>query len=180
MFTCKRSFCLKHVAFCFTITLMNADFTGTPPVLTQRKTLPHAVPCWVTQGARHFITVNALCREAAPFAVPVIAQALVRNLLAYEAAGKWHLWVGVVMPDHLHFIATFERVDGLSDGVRAWKSYQAKTLKVAFQSGFFEHRLRNDDEFAEKAAYIRQNPVRRGLVAAAEEWPYLIDRFFVR
>jgi len=159
---------------------MNADPSCAASILPQRKQLPHEIPWWVTQGARHFITVNALQREAAPFAAPAIAEALMRGLLAYEALGKWHLWVGVVMPDHLHFIATFARGTGIPDDMRAWKSYQAKTLKLEFQAGFFEHRLRNDEEYVDKAAYIRLNPVRRGLVAAAEEWPYLIDRFFVR
>lgn len=80
------------------------------------------------------------------------------------------------MPDHLHFIATFDLEDGLAARIRAWKAYQARTLAVEFQSGFFEHRLRSEAEFVEKADYIRQNPVRRGLVSDANEWPYRIDR----
>jgi len=80
------------------------------------------------------------------------------------------------MPDHIHFIATFDLACGVEGSVRAWKSYQAKTLKLAFQSGFFEHRLRSDAEFAEKAEYVRMNPVRRGLMTDGKQWPYMIDR----
>jgi REP element-mobilizing transposase RayT len=157
---------------------MDADLSGldNAAVLPQRRRVPHEIPWWVTQGARHFITINAAHRDRAPFAAPSMAEALLRGLLAYEAPGRWHLWITVVMPDHLHFIATFNLEHGIAPSVRAWKAYQTRTLAVEFQSGFFEHRLRSESEFAEKAEYIRQNPVRRGLVSDAHEWPYRIDR----
>jgi putative transposase len=142
----------------------------------QRKRLPHLVPPWVAQDARHFITVNARQREAAPFASPTLASALLQSLLVYESSGKWHLWLAVVMPDHIHFIATFNRDHVLAASVVAWKGYQARTLGLRFQSGFFEHRLRDDAEFVEKAAYIRQNPVRKGLVTDAASWPFLYEK----
>ncbi len=40
---------------------------------------------------------------------------------------------------------------------------------------FFRHRVRHDESLDEKAAYIRANPVRAGLIAEGEEWPYAID-----
>ena len=131
------------------------------------------MPPWVGQGARHFITINALRRISAPFGSEQIASALLRNLLAYEDLDRWHLWLAVVMPDHLHFIATFSLEYGVAASISAWKGYQAKTLKLEFQSGFFEHRLRDEAEFGEKAMYIRENPVRKGLVTDATAWPYL-------
>jgi putative transposase len=144
----------------------------TRPVLPQRKRLPHEIPPWVSQGARHFITINALNREAAPLTSPSVAAALIQNLVVYEELGRWHLWLALLMPDHIHYIATFNLAFGIQASVSAWKGYQTKKLKIDFQSGFFEHRLRNADEYAEKAAYIRNNPVRKGLVATAEAWPF--------
>jgi hypothetical protein len=38
---------------------------------------------------------------------------------------------------------------------------------------FFEHRIRTTQEYREKAHYIRQNPVRKGLVTKAEEWAFV-------
>jgi hypothetical protein len=35
--------------------------------------------------------------------------------------------------------------------------------------------LRRDESLDEKVAYIRENPVRAGLIAEGEEWPYAID-----
>ena len=153
---------------------MSTPSIGT--LLPRRRGMSHSVPSWVAQGVRHFVTINALKRDAAPFAPATVAAALLRNLLAYEAQGRWHLWLAVVMPDHLHFIATFNLDAGLAASVAAWKGYQTRTLKVAFQRNFFEHRLRDDDEYVEKASYVRENPVRKGLVADAAQWPYLYDR----
>jgi REP element-mobilizing transposase RayT len=106
-------------------------------------------------------------------ALPVIAQVLLDSLLFYETLGKWHLWTVIVMPDHIHFIATFNLEIGIKPSVVAWKRYHTSTTGVAFQRDYFEHRLRSDDEFVEKAEYIRQNPVRRGLTEHPEAWPYL-------
>lgn len=80
------------------------------------------------------------------------------------------------MPDHIHLIATFNRQRGIQRTITAWKSFHAKQLKIDWQSDYFEHRLRSDDHYREKASYIRMNPVRKGLIAEADKWPYLWQR----
>jgi len=50
-----------------------------------------------------------------------------------------------------------------------------------WQRGFFDHVLRNDESYGHKWNYVRENPVRAGLVTKADDWPYsgeivLIDR----
>jgi REP element-mobilizing transposase RayT len=37
---------------------------------------------------------------------------------------------------------------------------------------FFDHIVRNQQDFEETLEYIRMNPVRRGLVKNPEDWPY--------
>ncbi|MBI2442176.1 MAG: hypothetical protein HYV35_12495 [Lentisphaerae bacterium] len=54
-----------------------------------------------------------------------------------------------------------------------WKRYSAHTLGIEWQRGFFDHRLRKEESFVEKAHYIRMNPVRAGLVAKLEDWPHV-------
>jgi hypothetical protein len=41
-----------------------------------------------------------------------------------------------------------------------------------WQPGFFDHLLRNTESYGQKWEYVRENPVRAGLVARAEDWPY--------
>ncbi|MFA6561842.1 MAG: hypothetical protein WCV00_08035 [Verrucomicrobiia bacterium] len=41
-----------------------------------------------------------------------------------------------------------------------------------WQPGFFDHLIRNTESYSEKWNYVRENPVRAGLVERAEDWPY--------
>ena len=36
----------------------------------------------------------------------------------------------------------------------------------------FHHRLRRDESYSEKWDYVRMNPVRAGLIADPDRWPY--------
>ena len=141
-----------------------------------RKKLPHGVPSWVGQGACHFVTINCKQRFGDPLFKNGIPEKLLESALFYEEMNKWYLWLMVVMPDHIHFIATFDLDNGIKSTVNAWKRYQKKTINIDWQKDFFEHRLRNDTEFEEKVFYIRMNPVRKGLVEFPGQWPHIIDR----
>jgi len=99
------------------------------------------------------------------------------------------------MPDHLHFIAHFPangdsghagRVtlpgdDGhagrvtlpMTATIQQFKSYLKRTCGLAFQRDFFDMRIRDDAHYAEKAGYVRMNPVRKGLCAAVQDWPHV-------
>ncbi len=146
----------------------------------QRKRLPHDVPPWVAQGARHFITINCKSRGRHPLLEPGLAKLLLESATFYEHIGHWYLWLMMVMPDHVHFILTFNLQRGIQTTLKAWKSYQCRRSKIKWQSGFFEHRLRNDEEFREKAHYIRWNPVRKQLVRSPEEWALCFDRVHLK
>jgi putative transposase len=78
------------------------------------------------------------------------------------------------MPDHVHLILTFPEIGKrVQTTMSKWKEWTAKTLKIGWQRDFFEHRLRQDESFREKADYILANPVRVGLVEQLEDWPYV-------
>jgi hypothetical protein len=41
-----------------------------------------------------------------------------------------------------------------------------------WQREFFDHLLRNNESYEEKWQYVRQNPIRHGLVTRVEDWPF--------
>ena len=41
-----------------------------------------------------------------------------------------------------------------------------------WQKQFFDHLLRSDESYDGEWTYVRENPVRAGLVAKHEDWPY--------
>ena len=100
-----------------------------------------------------------------------------------------HIAVGryVLMPDHFHVCVCGPAEFSLGQWVRMLKTALGRKLhelghKPEFwQRGFFDHLVRNLESYAEKWEYVRQNPVRAGLVSRAEDWPYqgeivIIDR----
>ena len=90
----------------------------------------------------------------------------------------------VIMPDHIHLF-----VGGGPDFIlERWVAglKRAISMKLGcrhqfWQPGFFDHVLRSNESYGEKWQYVRDNPVRAGLVAQAEDWPHqgefvVIDR----
>lgn len=77
----------------------------------------------------------------------------------------------VIMPDHLHMFVTGGREFDLAQWARMLKKTLAREPGM-WQRGFFDHLLRGEESYAEKWEYVRQNPVRAGLVKKAEDWPY--------
>jgi REP element-mobilizing transposase RayT len=140
------------------------------PILSERKSLSHAQPCaW---DAIYFVTINAAQRGANTLALPSIAPMLWREWCGYAERGACNALLFVVMPDHVHGLFRFPVEPGMEAAVNAWKRLTARRHGVAWQRDFFDHRLRSDESFEEKAAYIRDNPVRKALAGEAASWPY--------
>ncbi len=84
----------------------------------------------------------------------------------------------VIMPDHLHLFVCGPDDFVLGKWVGMLKQCLAKAVEreegndPVWQRGFFDHLLRSDESYGQKWNYVRDNPVRAGLVANAEDWPY--------
>jgi putative transposase len=105
-----------------------------------------------------------------------------RGLELGAAVGRY-----ILMPDHVHAFVRLAPGLGLGAWVRGLKRqlgtmiekqgvrpYVLSGMKLSslWQPGFFDHVLRHDESYASKWYYVRENPVRKGLVDRAEDWPY--------
>ena len=79
------------------------------------------------------------------------------------------------MPDHIHALLSFPQSERMVKVVADWKRFVARQTGIEWQKGFFDHRLRHDESFEEKAQYIRMNPVRAGMARRSEEWPHVLS-----
>ena len=143
--------------------------------------LHHRMPHWVEPGALFHIRI-ALDREKEQRALtdPALAQAIFDSAKFYEARVRWHITLFLLMPDHLHALLSFARNESMSEVIRDWKRFHARTSHVIWQQGYFDHRLRADErgeQLSAKMTYIRQNPVAAGLCTKMEHWPWVIDPF---
>lgn len=81
------------------------------------------------------------------------------------------------MPDHLHLlVAPLDREARLGNFAGALKRWMRQEMNAAWrwQPGCFDRLLRKEDSLQSKWEYMRENPVRAGLVAKWQDWPYRI------
>jgi len=142
-------------------------------MLPERKKLPHGIPPWVESGAIYFITICTEPRSINQLCTPEAAAWIRESFEFREQRGDWWVHLLLLMPDHLHAIMSFAQEPGMTRALTQWKRYAAREHGIQWQRDFFEHRLRDSDNRVEKAHYIRMNPVRAGLVAKPEDWPYV-------
>ena len=136
--------------------------------------LHHKTPAWVASGARFHIRIR-LEGDQRPLTHADVAPRLLESAALYHQRGRWHAWLFLLMPDHLHAVLSFPQSVSMSRVIGDWKRYQERELDVTWQAGYFDHRLRNDDEFAEKCHYIRMNPVRANLCVGSTDWPWVVE-----
>ena len=108
--------------------------------------------------------------------------AILQSFAQFAKEGPKHgAWIGsyVLMPDHLHlFVAVDDERLMLAEWTKSLKNALSKTLRSEkvppphFQKGFFDHLLRSAESYSAKWNYVRDNPVRAGLVKSWEDWPF--------
>ena len=123
-----------------------------------------------------FVTVCTRHRRKIPF-LKAVNEALV--VYGTRAIKEFNVALGryVIMPDHLHFFVRGDQNFVLATWVKGLKraileAFPHEQRRFFWQPGFFDHLLRNDESYAQKWEYVRENPVRAGLVRSSGDWPY--------
>ena len=133
---------------------------------------------WLYTGCPVYFLTACVKDRRASLANPQVHEAFIR--FAQEAS-KRKVLVGryVLMPDHVHlFAAFFPTAPRLSGWIKALKGCLSEGLRNGqaegpyWQKGFFDHVLRSEESYRQKWLYMRENPVRAGLVKKAEDWEY--------
>ncbi|KAA6182398.1 transposase [Thiohalocapsa marina] len=136
--------------------------------------------CFIPGGC-YFFTVVTFDR------LPVFRDSMNVDLLR-EAFRKvkvkrpFEIQAMVVLPDHLH--AVWQLPDGDADYPNRWreiKKHVSKRVDTAtnhrrekqvWQRRYWEHVIRNSDDWRRHLDYVHYNPVKHGLVECARDWPY--------
>jgi len=93
----------------------------------------------------------------------------------------------VVLPEHMHCLWTLPADDGnfpkrwhaiktafsrsIPPGEALSTSRRARGERGIWQRRYWEHTIRDEDDFARHVDYIHINPVKHGLVACVADWP---------
>ena len=142
---------------------------------------------WIFSRNPVFFVTCCTYRRKKLLATNAVHEAFVA--FAAQAYSRRNIAVGryVIMPDHLHLFVCGPDDFELGRWMGTPKQYLGKRIEVGastlpmWHRGFFDHLLRSDESYAQKWNYVRENPVRDGLVNDADTWPYsgeivLIDR----
>ena len=109
-------------------------------------------------------------------------RAIVKRSLLFWQEKKWLVHMLVVMPDHVHLLATplekeRDSWHHLGEIIKSVKSYSARAINQRrgakgslWQPEYYDHIIRNGREFDEWATYIIGNPMNGELVKDA--WQY--------
>jgi putative transposase len=139
--------------------------------LPQRRRPHHDVRPVLNRPTIVFVTVCTKERR------PILANAISHDAIveAWANATAWQVGRYVVMPDHVHLFASpGPNPLELGNWISFWKSRLArKTGTGIWQEGYWDRTMRSDESYGDKWAYVRDNPVRKGLVGAASDWPFV-------
>ncbi len=114
-----------------------------------------------------------------PLSQPKAAAVLRDAIAERHARNAWRVLHWVIMPSHLHllYVAGTVGMKTLLADFKRWTGHRmAKAIETDggrfWQDEWFDHWSRSADETDRIVSYIRQNPVRAGLVKRPEDWPY--------
>lgn len=139
---------------------------------------PHRLPQSAYAGP--VVTAFTICTaERVPYfneiAIVKIAETAMEESFLQHAG---HAGVYLFMPDHLHLIvSTRDPKNNLLALVSAFKQKTAFRLhkaahEFAWQKDFYDHIIRCTEDYGAQVRYLLRNPVRRGLCARWEQWPF--------
>jgi len=153
------------------------------PTISNRSTILYVTVC--TEGRKLILTSEEMHRI------------IVNSWLSTK---DWIVGRYIIMPDHIHFFCApivFPPCN-FRKWMKYWKSLVTKSYwtwrefsehtglspKIStlgkrihghqsiFQRDCWDTQMRTGDAYREKCAYVRNNPVRKGLVENADDWPY--------
>jgi len=147
---------------------------------------PHAPPHWTFSPGIYFITASAYHREHR-FNTDEKRQAVIRTMLDTASQRDWHLKAWVVLSNHYHLLAKSPESGGssLRDWLREFHRESAREVnRLDGEPGrrvwmnYRESRITHQTSYLARIHYIHQNPVKHGLVAAAEQYAWSSMRWF--
>jgi putative transposase len=89
----------------------------------------------------------------------------------------------VLMPEHVHLLVGEPCISSLATVIQVLKQQSSRKLKRTVDAQFWQRRYYDfnvgvEAKTAEKLRYMHRNPVKRGLVARPEEWPWSSFRHY--
>ncbi len=151
---------------------------------------PHAPPHWVFSPGHYFITASTYHRES--LLSTDEKRDVVQGIMLDSAASHgWQMRAWVILSNHYHMLVHSPEVGGESLGIWLCDFHRTTAGKVNeidksprrrvwmnYRDSLISHQS-HQTSYLERLNYIHQNPVKHGLVATAEQYPWSSYRWFI-
>lgn len=142
-------------------------------------------------GGTYFFTI--VTHERQPlFATEANVEKLRVAMREVQQEMPFEILAAVILPDHMHFLWSLPRGDtGYSKRIGLMKVKFTRSIRSkdavpfsstqsrlkhresdVWQRRFWEHTIRDEDDFERHFDYIHYNPVKHGLTTCPHLWPY--------
>jgi putative transposase len=142
-------------------------------ILPDRKHPPHLPSI----GSSPLLLVTACTKNRRSLLANPTAHRLLRE--AWNTFDEFSVGRYVILPNHVHlFVGDNELAPrNLAHWVGAWKAHVTRRWpdpgqKPIWQRSFWDRQIWGDNACEVKWLYVRNNPVRHGLVKDPDDWPY--------
>lgn len=130
---------------------------------------------WAPQELRTYLVTAVTAQRRRLFQVEANAELFISVLQENRLKGRFELHAFVIMPDHVHLLLTPAEDVSLEKVMQFLKggfSFRLKSKMDVWERGYDSRRITDPAHFDACRRYVEQNPVRAGIVDAAEEYPY--------
>ena len=145
--------------------------------------LAGAIP---NEGRRRLRTIAAQLELIRDHATPewlriqrmIFAEMVVEAIVERSRRGDWQMFQYVVMPTHIHMFCELGRsLQETCEDFKRWTGHRAAQILGLsghrfWQREWFDHWSRSDEEDEKIVRYIRDNPLKAGLVEHHADWQF--------
>jgi len=146
-----------------------------------------------TPGALYFFTVTLRNRQSNLLITHI--NDLRHAMKTVQIQHPYKIEAIAILPDHLHTIwqlpkndnnysLRWQRIKGIftrriiKKGMKIAKNHRGEY--PIWQRRFWEHTIRNENDFENHVNYIHHNPIKHGLVKKVKDWPYSSLHKYIR
>lgn len=143
-----------------------------------RRRLPH----WEEPGATYFVTFRLDDSATVDLSRSDIAPVIIGAIRHFNGV-RYRLYDYTVMPDHVHMVIQPEVLGDASEplyrimhSIKSWSATQINQRLGRrgrlWRDESYDHIVRNETDYHEKARYIWENPARQGLAPDPADWAW--------
>ncbi len=156
----------------------------------KRLAWPHAPLHEISASGTYFVTAGTYKKEHF-FRAADRVKVLHRGLLAVARDYGWQLEAWAVFSNHYHFVAHSPQHEDSAESLSAmlgllhektakWINRLNSSVGRQVWHNFWETKLTYQKSYLARLNYVHQNPVKHGLVAVANQYPWCSARWFER